>query len=249
MKIISKGIAVTLLLAQTLLFIPMAEARTIISPRLSLNRARRALTSGTVSAPVGISGGVADTPQSLIPEQPQPIFKEPVSDPLEYDVYSDFSADPSTFYYGYDMAYVIGVDVTNQVVTIVARGESDLYDRVTRQFVCSTGTKEDPTPTGTHYLDAGDRLEWAYFKTYECYVRYPVRIFDNYFFHSLLYDKDDVTTLRSSSKRNLGKRASHGCIRMMDEDVKWLSENCHEGTAVIVYEGTKNAELTASLKP
>lgn len=176
-------------------------------------------------------------------------FEFPVAESVEYTISSGFQYDARTWDASYDMTYVIGVDVTNQVITVVAKGDTGVYDQVVRQFICSTGTKKDPTPLGTHTLAAGDRVDWAYFKTYKCYVRYPVRIYGNYFFHSLLYSRQDVSSLKSSSLRNLGSRASHGCIRMLDHEVQWMSENCHEGTIVVVYEGVKNEELTQSLKP
>ena len=34
----------------------------------------------------------------------------------------------------------------------------------------------------------------------------------------------------------LGHRASHGCIRMKVKEVKWIYDNCPEGTTVVIQE-------------
>ena len=54
-------------------------------------------------------------------------------------------------------------------------------------------------------------------------------------FHSVLYNSDDESTLVKSSVRNLGRRASHVCVRLSVEDARWLWNNCPGGTNVIVY--------------
>ncbi len=149
----------------------------------------------------------------------------------------------------YEKPYIVGVDTVNQVITVVKRGDSDSYDVPVKYFICSTGTKKDPTPDGLFLLSNSDRYDWMYFKKFKCYVRYPVHIFEDYFFHSLIYNKQDVSSLSRSSYNNLGKPASHGCIRMLDDEVKWMSENLEGGTAVIVYAGASDSALNKALKP
>jgi len=48
----------------------------------------------------------------------------------------------------------------------------------------------------------------------------------------VLYQKPDPSTLFSNSYRNLGKRASHGCVRLCTRDCKWIYDNCPMGTQV-----------------
>ncbi len=149
----------------------------------------------------------------------------------------------------YEYPYAIKVDRTNQVITVFSMSSLGHYDVMEKQFICSTGTSKDPTPEGVFTLSASTRRDWQFFKTYNCYVRYPVNIYGDYFFHSVLYKKQDVSTMTKSSYRNLGKKASHGCIRMMVEDCKWLSENCGAGTIVWVTDCERNEEMTKSLLP
>ena len=150
----------------------------------------------------------------------------------------------------YDKKYAIKVDTTNQVVTILSKGTSGDYDVIEQQFICSTGTSDHPTPAGTFKLSDAERKEWRYFKTYKTYVKYAVHIKGDYFFHSCLYSKpSDNTKYRSStSVKKLGTKASHGCIRLWDDDIKWMFENCEAGTLVYVTACEKDSDLNKALK-
>ncbi|GEM_PF-4154132 len=150
----------------------------------------------------------------------------------------------------YDKPYAIKVDTTNQVVTIFSKGTSGDYDVIFKQFICSTGTKSNPTPAGTFKLSDAERKVWRYFKTYKTYVKYAVHIKGDYFFHSCLYSKpsEDTKYRSSSSVKKLGTKASHGCIRLYDSDCQWMFENCEAGTIVYVCDCEKDSALNKTLK-
>ena len=152
-------------------------------------------------------------------------------------------------WYDYDMPYVIKVDRVNQIISIYEESSSGCFDVLTKRYICSTGTKKDPTPLGMFTLSDARRSVWRYFKTYKTYVRYGVHIKGNYFFHSLLYKKPDVSTLSKTSYKKLGTPASHGCIRMLDEDIKWMFENCLAGTRVYVMDCQKDDDLHDQYMP
>ena len=42
---------------------------------------------------------------------------------------------------------------------------------------------------------------------------------------------------------------SHGCIRLMPQDAKWIYDNCGEGTYVEVVDGTADPDLLQSYMP
>lgn len=149
----------------------------------------------------------------------------------------------------YSMPYAIKVDRINQVITVFSESNNGAYNVIEKQFICSTGTSKNKTPEGVFTLPTTRRREWRYFKTYNTYVRYAVHIEGDYFFHSLLYSKPDVSTLSRTSYRKLGKPASHGCIRMMSDDIKWMSENCLAGTNVFIMDCEKDKDLNKSLLP
>lgn len=56
-------------------------------------------------------------------------------------------------------------------------------------------------------------------------------------------------TLSVKSFEALGTPASHGCVRLLVSDAKWIYDNCKEGTIITVYEGEYDPEYTMTLKP
>ena len=144
-------------------------------------------------------------------------------------------------------SYWIGVDLTNQITTIYRTSDNS----VVRHMLCSTGLAATPTPTGTFYLPSkaysSERTEWYYFKEFDCWAKYATRIKGGILFHSVIYSRKDNSSLRSSSVRNLGSRASHGCIRLSVDNAKWIAQNCPVGTKVKIYYGASDPDLKASL--
>jgi lipoprotein-anchoring transpeptidase ErfK/SrfK len=147
-------------------------------------------------------------------------------------------------------AYRLEVDVTNQVVSAYEKDENGNYTKLVRQMICSTGKPSTPTPLGTYTLPGGkyDRGVWGYFSKFHVWARYFVRIKGGYLFHSVIYAKNDVKTLKQSTVNALGTPVSAGCIRLHVEDAKWIYDNAKPGTIVDIVKKEKNPELTAALK-
>ncbi len=108
------------------------------------------------------------------------------------------------------------------------------YTKLAHTFICSTGTKQNPTIIGT-FQASGRNGEWYYFEDSYVWARYVFVIEGGYFFHSVLYKKKGGEPT-SSSVHNLGTRASHGCIRLQVEDAKWIYDNCANGMTVTIYD-------------
>lgn len=134
----------------------------------------------------------------------------------------------------YVNAYKIIIDVSDQRVYVYQWNGSN-YDTMVGEMICSTGLKDTPTPLGTYQAaGATGTGEWYYFDAYDCYAKWATRIVGGILFHSVVYSKGKV--LNKTSVKKLGRRASHGCIRLKVEHAKWIYENCTPGTTVIVQE-------------
>ena len=109
----------------------------------------------------------------------------------------------------------------------------DGYNQEVKMFTCTTGAKATPTLKGTHHA-IGPISDWYFMADSNIWVRYAFQIKDNYFFHSVLFtNKGDKSPTRASV-RNLGKNASHGCIRLAVDDARWIYENCTAGMTVVI---------------
>lgn len=145
------------------------------------------------------------------------------------------------------LPYKLEVDVTNQIVTAYGRDNSGNYTKVVKQMICTTGTSATPTPLGTFKMP-GEKGRWGYFTKFGVYAQYWNRIRGSILFHSVLFQKPDVSTISMTSVNNLGRPASHGCVRLTVSDAKWIYDNCPAGTEVAVVQKKKNSGLTNRVK-
>ena len=130
--------------------------------------------------------------------------------------------------------YKLVVDVSDQHVYIYQWNGSS-FGTCIKEMICSTGMKgaSTETPLGTFQMDGPTGTgEWYWFSSYKCYAKWASRIVGGILFHSVIYSKSKV--LNKTSVRKLGRRASHGCIRLTVEDAKWIYDNCPAGTTVII---------------
>lgn len=144
--------------------------------------------------------------------------------------------------------FAITVDVNNQVTTVYGRDEQGDYNVVIRQMLCTTGTKSNPSDVGEWTLN-GRTARWCYFPRWGGHAQYWTRINSSIAFHSVIYNTVNTMDLSVKSYKNLGKRASHGCIRLTVADAKWIYDNVGEGTVVTIREDLPDdPELRAALK-
>jgi lipoprotein-anchoring transpeptidase ErfK/SrfK len=123
--------------------------------------------------------------------------------------------------------YSLVVDYTNQCV--YAYKETGGIPELVRVMICTTGGNGNWTPEGVY--DMGDDYHrFGYFTSFDCYAQYWTQMAGNFYFHSILYSARDASTYTMSSYNNLGKPGSHGCIRMLVPDARWIYENCAPGT-------------------
>jgi len=154
--------------------------------------------------------------------------------------------DPERFY--------IVLDLDSQIVTVYQKDENGEYTDIVRRFLCSSGSNtpknpEDPkdigSPTSTGIWKIGGRQRFGAFASFSDYARYWVQIVGDIFFHSVLFNKQDVNTLTSSYNK-LGIAVSHGCVRLNVEDAKWLYYYACPGTTVEVTNQLKKDSKTAN---
>ena len=130
----------------------------------------------------------------------------------------------------YVFPYKIVVDISDQRV-YVGQWDGSAYTKLVKKFKCSTGKKNTPTPLGTYQAEGKAGGEWYYFKDFNCYAKWATRIVGGVLFHSVTFNSSKRP---SGSESSLGRRASHGCIRLRIVDAKWIYDNCPQGTTVVI---------------
>lgn len=144
--------------------------------------------------------------------------------------------------------YYMTIDVVNQLVSVYSQDANGEYTNLVRRMLCSTGTDSNPTPARQYVLN-GATARWCFFDKWGSYAQYWTRISSSIAFHSVIYNTPNSMDLATGSYFNLGSKASHGCIRLLVSEAKWIYENCGAGTVVDVIQGIPDPEGTKALKP
>ncbi|MBR3765340.1 MAG: peptidoglycan-binding protein [Clostridia bacterium] len=160
----------------------------------------------------------------------------------------DASATPRPTPAPTPVPYAITVDVKNQVTIVYGLDDNGNYTVPVRRMTCSTGTVSTPSDVGEWVL-SGRRARWCYFSLYGSHAQYWTKINDNIAFHSVIYNQVDYDAMSVKSYNMLGSRASHGCIRLLVSDARWIYENIREGVVVTVTEDLpRDEELRYAVK-
>ena len=133
--------------------------------------------------------------------------------------------------------YQIRVNRVANCVTVYQIDANGEYTNPIRSFACSVGKNIEDTPLGTY--KTSDYYEWRLMVD-GSYAQYAIRFNKGILFHSVPYLSDSPDTLEADQFNLLGQNASLGCVRLATSDVKWLYENCPQGTEVIVYDDATN---------
>lgn len=151
-------------------------------------------------------------------------------------------------YYPPNDTYRLVVDYYNQCVYAYEKGAQGNYDKLVRVMICTTGGNGDWTPEGVYKL-GDDYHRFGFFTKFNCYAQYWTQMSGSFYFHSILYSKRDAGTYTKSSYKALGKPGSHGCIRLLVPDARWIYEHCAPGTECeVTTEIQKNEVLKKALK-
>ncbi len=164
-------------------------------------------------------------------------FEELVGDNGVYDSPNAYPS-PDTFR--------IIIDVYHQVVLVYKRDAKGAYTVPVRFMVCSTGATKTPTPRGT-FSSGSHKVRFGLFVNDGVYGQYWTQITKRIYFHSLLYTKKDAQYYTSSYSK-LGQRASHGCVRLLVPDARWIYYHVAPGTEVEIRRGSKEDVETAYIK-
>lgn len=152
----------------------------------------------------------------------------------------------------YELPYFFEVDVKNQVVKVWKYDyNTQDYTTLDRAFLCATGTTSNPSPLGTFTLSGRKSAHAKFPKWGGGEARWWTKINGDIAFHSVLYSSSsDDSTLKVSSLTGLGKRGSHGCIRLTVADAKWIYDHVQEGMQVWIHDDAEaDPELRYAIQP
>ena len=127
--------------------------------------------------------------------------------------------------YSSSTGYLIWVSLKTQTVNVFSGSKGDW--ELVKSMPRASGKPATPTIKGTFRVKYYNNI-WI-FDGYK--VRYVTGFYEGYAFHSRTYNNSFTQLLDPT----MGEPASHGCLRMMDEDCKYIYDNMPYGTTVVVY--------------
>ena len=133
--------------------------------------------------------------------------------------------------------YMIAVNRVANCVTVYTKDEMGNYTVPVRSFACSCGAELDYTPLGIY--TTSNYYDWRLMVD-GTYAQYAIRFNGPILFPSVPQYTKDASNLEWEQFNLLGSSASLGCVRLAVSDVKWLYENCPQGTLVMVYDDAEN---------
>lgn len=131
--------------------------------------------------------------------------------------------------------YQICVNRAASTVTVYAKDENKGFIIPVVSFVCSAGYGNN-SPIGTFKFSTKKR--WIRFNLWDSYVQYAVKFETGRYFHSLSYSSKSPYSLDPATYNALGKRASHGCIRLLCGDLKWIYNNMDSIESIKIYDSS-----------
>lgn len=133
----------------------------------------------------------------------------------------------------YSGPYKITVDRTNCVVTIYGDDGSGNFAFPIKAMVCSVGLPETPTPAGSFTTGVQQVKKELMGPSWG---QYSTHIVGGIYFHSVSSGDcaNYKTTVPVGSYYRLGNPASHGCVRLLVGDAKWIYDNIPKGTLVVI---------------
>ena len=165
------------------------------------------------------------------------------------ELLKDGYPDPKTYY--------IIVDKRWQVTMVYRRMEDGTkygkpdYDQPVRYMLCSSGNPNKEyghdTTSGIWPIEPA-KVRFYQFVNLEA-AQYLTLIHSRTYFHSVLYKKSrDLSTLVKDSYDDLGKKASHACIRLTVPDSRWMYYNIGYGTSCEIRDGSDDDKETAAIR-
>ena len=124
-------------------------------------------------------------------------------------------------------AYNIKVNLGTNCVTIYKDGKA------VKAMICSPSSE---TPVGTFYTPV--KYRW-HLMIGNCYAQYCTRITGQVLFHSVWYYRQyDNSSMSVAAYNVMRNKASHGCVRLLCKDAKWIYDNCALNTRVDIFWGS-----------
>lgn len=143
--------------------------------------------------------------------------------------YSNFYSDVARFANENNVksssSYLLITDLKDRLIFVLKKN-NNLWEQLYK-WSCTIGKSSTPTIVGTFFV-SGRKIG---FGTNIYSVKYATRIKGGYYYHSILYDSKGNYVIDG----RLGMALSHGCVRLVANNAKWIYDNIPDETKIIIH--------------
>lgn len=189
--------------------------------------------------PLGIEK-TSELPFSMLAPTTTMTFEELVGDNGNYEEEDEFPPLPPAD------TYKMVINEYHQMIIVYKKDDAGEFTVPVRYMITTTGSGKLPTPKG-EFTMGSKYVRFGLFSSYGVYGQYWRDITGNIFCHSLIYASRNANSY-TNSYNQLGKRGSHGCVRLFVPDARWVYYNIAPGTSADIIRGDKDDAETAALK-
>lgn len=123
----------------------------------------------------------------------------------------------------------VDVNLTTQLVKVTYNGT------LVREYLSSTGKSTTPTPPGRFKILQKQELRIGSASPHYRMPHFQLLTPGGVGFHSLPYLENDKGLFWTEALNHIGRRVSHGCVRLLPEDSKELFNLTAIGTPVVIH--------------
>lgn len=135
--------------------------------------------------------------------------------------------------------YMIRVFKDRQYVTVFSDPEADgSFSQLLKVFPCSSGLGKYETSSGSFQIGVKHPSGYMFDGSYG---QYCSEFLKSHYFHAVpSYGGVEESGVSWQDFNQLGSKASHGCIRLMTKDAKWIYDYCVAGTPVEILDSSED---------
>lgn len=134
------------------------------------------------------------------------------------------------------LPYYLYFEKDTFTISVYGQGDDGYYSKLVKTISSSRGRTLNMTPTGVFTLKKQKR--WYQFKIGKYWTQYCIKYHGDLYLHGPLYKKKSGDTMYVSEYNRIGTPSTSGCLAMPVKDIKWIWENCPDGTKLEIVAGS-----------
>ena len=133
------------------------------------------------------------------------------------------------------LPYYLYYEKDTYTLSVYGQEGNGYYSKLVKTISSSRGRTPNMTPTGVFKLEKQKR--WYQFLIGKYWTQYCIRYTGDIYMHGPLYREARGDTMHIKEYNRNGTASTSGCLAMVTADIKWIWDNCPDGTTLEIVNG------------